>query len=1038
MRLFGGEINRPGRYIIAIVLIVLASTIVIIFTNNYLNRMTEESLVEISKQGAKTVENKIAWSFDKLEGISRLKTMRGSTDIDDKLLLLKDIDEWDDTYDFGFIDTSGQFHIAYGDSYNVKNEYFFSRAMAGEKTMETVEVKQFGDYPAIAFSVPVYDFDGTSIIGVVCIVYSAEQFCQLVEDTAFGDEGIGCLVDYSGLIIAHPDRSIVKEKKDWLLETINNPELDELSDLGQRMIRGEIGAGKFIINGNRKIMGFSPINDTKWSFLAISPANDSFNDITPMLALVSVIMGLFLVAYIRVNYYFTSLNQKIQKEERSLKTAVETGKLIVISFLSDGTIIEFNTNAEESLGYLQEDVVKVFRIFDFLNFYEQDKLRKIMDECLKNENVEIENSEISLSCSTGETEHLLYNLNLLNRQSATPVFELIGFGITDRVNYEIQLIEKHEELSAVYEQLAASEQELKNQLDELIEQRQKLLEKDQRYNLVVEASNIGIWEWDVESDTYFYSDKWYEIFEIDESEIEGSIHKKRGFQEEIIFEEDLDNFVEAYLNHLKNKTDFYECEYRIKTPKGNVKWIHTVGKALFDDNGNPLIMAGSNTDITSKKESEKKIHKLAYYDSLTGLANRSSFNVCFDELVAQDTRNIAIAIIDIYNFKLINDSYGHDVGDLLLIEVAKRLQNKQTDRMHLCRIGGDDYAIMLYDYSDVEELGNIVEEIIDYLDVTIKIDIYEVNLSVNAGIAMYPKDGKNFEDLLKNADTAKYRAYEQRSKYVYFDAKMNDVLVEKLSLMNSLKVALDNDEFIIYYQPQYSLPDRRIMGFEALIRWNSPVLGMVSPGRFIPIAEESGAIIPLGSWILEESIKFIKRIHELGHDDLIISVNTSVIQFTQEKFAQEVMQLLDKYDLSPEMLELEITESIMMDNVETVMNNLATVEEAGISLALDDFGTGYSSLNYLTKLPIKTLKIDKSFIDTIGSDTEKDILLDNIIDIGHGLGLSIVAEGVETGNQYMYLEKMDCERVQGYYFSRPVPEEQIIDMLEEQTSKLHK
>ena len=187
-------------------------------------------------------------------------------------------------------------------------------------------------------------------------------------------------------------------------------------------------------------------------------------------------MGLFLVAYIRVNYYFTSLNQKIQKEERSLKTAVETGKLIVISFLSDGTIIEFNTNAEESLGYLQEDVVKVFRIFDFLNFYEQDKLRKIMDECLKNENVEIENSEISLSCSTGETEHLLYNLNLLNRQSATPVFELIGFGITDRVNYEIQLIEKHEELSAVYEQLAVSEQELKNQLDELIEQ--KLFEKD--------------------------------------------------------------------------------------------------------------------------------------------------------------------------------------------------------------------------------------------------------------------------------------------------------------------------------------------------------------------------------------------------------------------------------------------------------------------------------------------------------------------------------------------------------------------------------
>ena len=258
--------------------------------------------------------------------------------------------------------------------------------------------------------------------------------------------------------------------------------------------------------------------------------------------------------------------------------------------------------------------------------------------------------------------------------------------------------------------------------------------------------------------------------------------------------------------------------------------------------------------ITSKKESEERIHRLAYYDSLTGLANRTSFNVCFDELVELGTKNIAIAIIDIYNFKLINDSYGHDVGDLLLIEVAKRLKRRQTDKMHMCRIGGDDFAIMLWDYTDEEQLTNIIDEIIDYLDVTIRIDTYEVNLSVNAGLAMYPTDAKNFDDLLKNADTAKYRAYDQRTKYVFFDTKMNDVLVEKLNLMNSLKVALDNNEFILYYQPQYRSSDRKIMGFEALIRWNSPVLGMVSPGRFIPAAEESGAIIPLGDWILEEEI----------------------------------------------------------------------------------------------------------------------------------------------------------------------------------------
>lgn len=1036
MRPFGREIKHPRRYIIATLLIIVLGAFVIIFTNSYLNSMTEESLVEISKQGAKTVENKIAWTFDKLEVISRLKTMRNTNNIDDKLLLLKDIDLWDDTYDYGYIDSSGHFFRASGEPYSVENEQFFIRAMAGEKYMETIESTQFRDYPAIAFSAPIYSFNDTGINGVVCIIYSSEQFCRLVEDTSFGDKGTGCVIDSSGLIIAHTDRSMVKKKENWALEVINNSKLDELADLGIKMVRGETGAGKYNYDGTRKIMGFSPINNTKWSFVAISPSNDSFNNVTPMIILVSFIVTMFILGFIRVNYYFASLKQKMQREETSLKTAVETGKLIIISFLNDGTILEFNKNAEEKLDYLQEDVVKTFRIFDFLNFYEQDKLRKIMDACLKSEHIEVENSEISLSSSTGETEHLLYNLNVLDRLSSTPVFELIGFCITDRVNYEVQLIEKHEELSAVYEQLAASEQALKNQLDELIEQRQQLLEKDQRYNLVVEASNIGIWEWDVASDTYFYSDKWYELFEFDEADIEGSLQRKSGFQEEIIFDEDLDFFVEAYLNHLQNRTEFYECEYRVKTPKGNVKWIHTVGKALFDDLGNPLIMAGSNTDITSKKESEERIHRLAYYDSLTGLANRTSFNVCFDELVELGTKNIAIAIIDIYNFKLINDSYGHDVGDLLLIEVAKRLKRRQTDKMHMCRIGGDDFAIMLWDYTDEEQLTNIVDEIIDYLDVTIRIDTYEVNLSVNAGLAMYPTDAKNFDDLLKNADTAKYRAYDQRTKYVFFDTKMNDVLVEKLNLMNSLKVALDNNEFILYYQPQYRSSDRKIMGFEALIRWNSPVLGMVSPGRFIPAAEESGAIIPLGDWILEEAIKYIKRIHELGYDDLIVSINISVIQFTQEKFAQKVIELLDKYGLAPKMIELEITESIMMDNVETVINNLEIIESAGIPIALDDFGTGYSSLNYLTKIPIKTLKIDKSFIDTIGSDTEKDTLLDNIIDIGHDLGLSIVAEGVETEDQFLYLEKMECERIQGYYFSKPVTEERIHEILEAETTRV--
>jgi EAL domain-containing protein (putative c-di-GMP-specific phosphodiesterase class I) len=294
------------------------------------------------------------------------------------------------------------------------------------------------------------------------------------------------------------------------------------------------------------------------------------------------------------------------------------------------------------------------------------------------------------------------------------------------------------------------------------------------------------------------------------------------------------------------------------------------------------------------------------------------------------------------------------------------------------------------------------------------------NLSVNIGIAAYPKNASNFDELLKNADTALYNAIVNRCKCLYYNDGMNYAIMERLQLMSGLKTAMDNSEFLLYYQPQYRSRDKKIVGFEALVRWNSGKFGLISPAKFIPLAEESMLIIPLGNWILEEAVKFLKHLHTEGYEDLIVSVNISVIQLIQQNFAESVLEIINAYDIPPQCVELEITESAAIESADIVLENMKELRSKGVRFALDDFGTGYSSLNYVTSLPINTLKIDKSFIDSIGKANDIGFLTGYIIEIGRKLGLSVVAEGVETEIQFKYLEKKHCERIQGFLLSRPV------------------
>lgn len=749
----------------------------------------------------------------------------------------------------------------------------------------------------------------------------------------------------------------------------------------------------------------------------------SSTDQVKLMALVILFLSILCLVSITVILYLLHHNKKLKRKASLSKSAIKAASIMVISFLEDGTILEFNKNAEEQLGYKSENVVKIHRIFDLLPTKEQLKLRRILDEF--NESSTDKHFELCMRTQKGDSLYLIFNLTLLGN-SNLKAYELLGIDITDRVNSESELFQKHEELTAVYEELAASEEELKDQLDELIKQKIMLQEKDERHNLVVEASNIGIWEKDSESGTSFYSDKWYEILGLKKDNVVG---REEEVYESLIFPEDLPELRDSFNKHINDKTAYFECEHRIKTPSGQIKWIHSVGKALWDDDGSIIKMAGANTDITAKKEFEEKVNKLAYFDTLTGLPNSSSLAERFETMRESGAKEIALIYIDMDNFKLINDSYGHVIGDMIMVEVSRRLKKFCSRKIHISRLGGDEYALLVPDTTE-EELIIFVENLINYLEAIIQVEGYNLSLGTNIGIALYPKDGDKVDVLLRNADTAMYRATEKKCKYLFFKAGMNDAITEKLNIRNHMKLALMKNEFMLYYQPQYRSSDKKIMGFEALCRWENDNLGMIPPSKFIPIAEESKLIIPLGDWILEEAIKFLKELHNKGYEYLIMSVNISVIQLLQDNFSDKVLKFVESYNVPPSCLELEITESGMMESVDLVLENIIALKSRGVRIALDDFGTGYSSLNYLTELPLDTLKIDKSFVDNIGQKKEKSLLTGSIVEIGRRLGLSIVAEGVETEDQFKYLAKKRCERIQGYYFSKPIPETDVLKLMD--------
>lgn len=443
-------------------------------------------------------------------------------------------------------------------------------------------------------------------------------------------------------------------------------------------------------------------------------------------------------------------------------------------------------------------------------------------------------------------------------------------------------------------------------------------------------------------------------------------------------------------------------------------------------------------DITQRKEDEQRIERLAYFDNLTGLPNRILMRDRLCQMVARAKRGdsqIGLFFLDLDHFKRINDTLGHDTGDQLLKVVSERLHAVLRNCDTICRQGGDEFVVLVDDVKDRDNAATIACKILEAMTRPIILKGKEIYTSTSIGIGMFPEDGDDPDTLLKNADTAMYQAKEKgRNTYRFYSSEMNSKALEQLLLANDLRKALERQEFYLEFQPQIDLRHGQMTGVEALLRWQHADLGKISPGQFIPLAEETGLILSIGTWVLENACQQTKLIQQQCGIPLRVAVNLSAKQFQDPTLVSSIKDILTKTALRAEFLELEITESILMENVENALRVLRQLKKMGVKLAIDDFGTGYSSLSYLRHFPIDRLKVDKSFIQRIATHSDDAAITKAIIVMGHIIGIKIVAEGVEQKDELTFLQENKCDEVQGFYFSRPVSPETLIERILNQPS----
>jgi diguanylate cyclase (GGDEF)-like protein/PAS domain S-box-containing protein len=571
---------------------------------------------------------------------------------------------------------------------------------------------------------------------------------------------------------------------------------------------------------------------------------------------------------------------------------------------------------------------------------------------------------------------------------------------------------------------------------ELQELRRAVEAHQRRYALVESAANDGLWHWDIAGDKVRFSTRWKELLGFAEHEIDDNINEWI----ERVHPDERDRVLSSLRAHLDGLTSHFENEHRLMHETGVYRWVVCRGVAGRDETGRAIEFGGSLTDVTHRKVAEEQLAHRAFYDPLTDLPNRSLFLDRLRHALRRATRRkdyaFAVLFLDIDRFKLINDSLGHMAGDRLLVMIARRLEVSLRPGDSVARLGGDEFTVLLDDIKDITDATTVAERIQKELSTPFDVGGQEIYTSSSIGIACSTTGYQRPEDVLRDADTAMYRAKARgRARHALFDTAMHAHVVRQLQLEAELRRAIERDEMFVQYQPIVSLETGRVSGVEALARWRSTERGLVEPSEFIAVAEETGLIQSLGRWVLHqaclEANQWRTKNPTIGPCSL--SVNLSSKQLSQPDLASVIGEVLDETGLPAELLQLEITESAILEHPEAAAVTLKRLKELGVRLSIDDFGTGYSSLSYLQRFPIDSLKIDRSFVQHLGVERAIDgddaRIVRAIVMIGRNLGKQVIAEGVETADQLQLLRDVGCDFAQGFFFAKPLDGESCRNLL---------
>jgi len=942
----------------------------------------------------------------------------------------------------------------------IPQSQWFLEARSGQAYIGNVQLSAQND-PYLIMAVP--SADG----GVVAARVEMNVLWEVVQNIHFGESGQAYVISRNGQIVAHTNVDVVLNNTSIL----DRPEFAALM-----MAPNHEWSGTFINFEGRLVTGnTNPIDGTDWLVITELPATEAFQATRNAIIVLSAIALLLMILINwRVAEYLKLLIMKPMEQLRkgteiigqgnlshriSLKRMDEIGELsdafdamadklhdrenllalqiketqrsearyraivedqteLICRFLTDGTLIFVNEAYCRYFDKPRDELVGT----SFLPLI-PDEDKPVVEAAFASLNMDnpVVTYEHRAIMPDGSLRWQSWtDRALFSAEGQVMEYTSVGRDITER------------KLAA--EALQASEANLRRlnlELEERIRERTaELRDSEERYSIAVRGANDGLWDWNLKTNEIYFSPRWKTMLGYSQSQIKNE--PEEWFRR--IHPEDLAWVQAAISNHVNGETEHFECEYRMRDANNGYRWTLSRGLAVRDANGVAYRMAGSQTDITNRKLVEERLVHDALHDALTGLPNRTLFADRLSQRLEYSKRHkdelFAILFIDMDRFKVINDSLGHAEGDKLLVTTARKIQSCIRPDDTVSRLGGDEFAVLLNNIADASDAIRVAERIQASLKVTTRLGTNLRSSTASIGINIFNGIYATPQEMLRDADSAMYGAKAQGGgRYQIFDVKMYKNALALLQMENDLKRAIGRKEWVLHYQPIITLATGKVSGVEALLRWNHPQRGIVYPSEFISIAEETGLIIPIGEFVLEEACKQLRTWRDAGHTDLWVSVNVSGRQFQDKNLLTIIKTVLGKTGLPGKGLRLEITETVAMRDIEHSVKTLKELNMLGIEISLDDFGNGYSSLGYLNKFPLKVLKIDRSFIHDIESNKNSEAITSAIISMGHTFKLEIVAEGVETKEQLAFLRTKFCNEVQGFLFSRPMTAGELKEIL---------